>query len=95
MQAFFFFIFAGVSLKYIQNYLERTHQKPAYGAERAIFMVALLLAYKFVEDCGTLDAVCISYLERKKRHDVYAVIMSILDPVGEGVDDTDADACET
>ncbi|ORY94540.1 hypothetical protein BCR43DRAFT_564836, partial [Syncephalastrum racemosum] len=44
------------SLKYIQNYLERTNQKPAYGAERAIFMVALLLAYKFVEDCGTLDA---------------------------------------
>ncbi|CDH57377.1 predicted protein [Lichtheimia corymbifera JMRC:FSU:9682] len=47
------------SLKYVQNYLSSLptsiRTTLAYGSERAIFVIALLLAYKFVEDCGSVD----------------------------------------
>ncbi|KAI9311279.1 hypothetical protein BX666DRAFT_1999855 [Dichotomocladium elegans] len=48
------------SLMYVQKYLVslpptiRTDQL-VYGSERGIFTISLLLAYKFVEDCGSVD----------------------------------------
>ncbi|KAI7880053.1 hypothetical protein K492DRAFT_147648 [Lichtheimia hyalospora FSU 10163] len=47
------------SLKYVQNYLSSLptsiRTTLAYGSEKAIFVIALLLAYKYVEDCGSVD----------------------------------------
>lgn len=45
------------SLKYVQTYAQSNTPPPTYGSERSLFLTALLLAYKFVEDCGTVDSV--------------------------------------
>ncbi|KAI9310900.1 hypothetical protein BX666DRAFT_1115931 [Dichotomocladium elegans] len=46
------------SIRYVKRYLGNAPARESlmlHGAERSIFMAALLLAYKVVEDCGIVD----------------------------------------
>ncbi|KAI7856060.1 hypothetical protein BDC45DRAFT_555909 [Circinella umbellata] len=68
------------SLKYVQKYLSSlpsaTRKTLMHGSERPIFMVALMLAYKFVEDCGSVDA---NYWSRASMIPVSALVKMEID----------------
>ncbi|KAI9274485.1 hypothetical protein BDA99DRAFT_533121 [Phascolomyces articulosus] len=68
------------SLKYVQKYLSSlsssTRKSLMHGSERPIFMVALMLAYKFVEDCGSVDA---NYWSRASMIPVSALVKMEID----------------
>lgn len=49
------------------------------GSEKSLFMAALLLAFKIVEDWGCVDMASTSLLLQKKKWDAYTFIFFLLE----------------